>query len=151
MVTALLCTDGSDLARASLVDGLRVLGEPQRVVLVTAVSAASPVAAFGGGTGRRMSTSAEGDEEVEHAETAAARAHLEETARALNLRNAEQRVVVGSAGDAICALAEALPASVIVLGTRGHGGIRRAVLGSVSDHVVRHAPCPVVITGPAAE
>jgi nucleotide-binding universal stress UspA family protein len=31
-----------------------------------------------------------------------------------------------------------------VLGTRGHGGLRRAVLGSVSDHVVRNCPCPVI-------
>ena len=35
----------------------------------------------------------------------------------------------------------------IVRGSRGRGGLRRAVLGSVSDHVVRNAPCPVVVTG----
>jgi nucleotide-binding universal stress UspA family protein len=53
-------------------------------------------------------------------------------------------VVTGSAGAGLCALAEELSASVIVMGTRGRGGIRRAVLGSVSDHVVRNAPCPVL-------
>jgi nucleotide-binding universal stress UspA family protein len=36
----------------------------------------------------------------------------------------------------------------MVVGTRGRGGLRRAVLGSVSDHVVRNAPCPVVVVGP---
>jgi nucleotide-binding universal stress UspA family protein len=35
------------------------------------------------------------------------------------------------------------------MGSRGRGGIKRALLGSVSDFVVRNASCPVVITGPA--
>jgi nucleotide-binding universal stress UspA family protein len=34
------------------------------------------------------------------------------------------------------------------MGSRGRGGIKRALLGSVSDHVVRNAPCPVVIARP---
>jgi nucleotide-binding universal stress UspA family protein len=34
----------------------------------------------------------------------------------------------------------------VVLGTRGLGGLRRALLGSVSVIVVRHATCRVVIT-----
>jgi nucleotide-binding universal stress UspA family protein len=32
-----------------------------------------------------------------------------------------------------------------VMGSRGQGRIRRALLGSVSESVVRHAPCPVII------
>jgi nucleotide-binding universal stress UspA family protein len=31
------------------------------------------------------------------------------------------------------------------MGSRGRGRIRRALMGSVSDSVVRHAPCPVTI------
>src|SRR5918995_94253 len=34
---------------------------------------------------------------------------------------------------------------LIVMGSRGLGGIRRALMGSVSDTVVRHAHCPVLI------
>jgi nucleotide-binding universal stress UspA family protein len=34
-----------------------------------------------------------------------------------------------------------------VVGTSGHGGLRRAVMGSTSDHVIRHAPCPVLVQG----
>jgi nucleotide-binding universal stress UspA family protein len=36
-------------------------------------------------------------------------------------------------------------ADLIVVGTHGRGRVGRLVLGSVSDHVVRHAPCPVLI------
>ena len=53
-------------------------------------------------------------------------------------------IVEGAPGPALCELAESVDASAIVIGTRGRGGLRRAVLGSVSDHVVRNAPCPVV-------
>jgi len=35
-----------------------------------------------------------------------------------------------------------------VMGSRGLGGVRRALIGSVSDSVVRHAHCPVLIVRP---
>jgi nucleotide-binding universal stress UspA family protein len=38
-----------------------------------------------------------------------------------------------------------LDAGLIVLGSRGLGPLRRALMGSVSDSVVRHAHCPVLI------
>ena len=45
----------------------------------------------------------------------------------------------------IVALAEQIGAGLIVMGARGVGGIRRALTGSVSDSVVRHAHCPVLM------
>jgi nucleotide-binding universal stress UspA family protein len=47
----------------------------------------------------------------------------------------------------IVALAEELGVGLIVVGSRGRGGIRRALTGSVSDRVVRHARCPVLVVG----
>jgi nucleotide-binding universal stress UspA family protein len=45
----------------------------------------------------------------------------------------------------IVGLARELEADMIVMGCRGRGGIRRAIEGSVSDAVVRQAPCPVLV------
>jgi hypothetical protein len=41
-------------------------------------------------------------------------------------------------------------ADLAVLGSRGLGGMRRALIGSVSDSVVRHADCPVLVVREAA-
>jgi nucleotide-binding universal stress UspA family protein len=45
----------------------------------------------------------------------------------------------------ICALAREIPADLIVLATRGHTGLKRVLLGSTTERVVRFAPCPVLI------
>ena len=52
---------------------------------------------------------------------------------------------VGDAGRVLCLLAEELEADVVIVGSRGRGAIRRALMGSVSSHVVHNAPCPVVV------
>ena len=51
----------------------------------------------------------------------------------------------GNPGEAIVKIAEDENATMIVMGTRGLGVIRRTILGSVSDYVVHHAKCPVLI------
>jgi nucleotide-binding universal stress UspA family protein len=51
----------------------------------------------------------------------------------------------GRAEEEIVEVAEELGAGLIVMGSRGHGRLRRALMGSVSDAVVRHAHCPVTI------
>jgi nucleotide-binding universal stress UspA family protein len=45
----------------------------------------------------------------------------------------------------IVRVAEEIGAGLIVMGSRGLGGVRRALMGSVSDSVVRHAHCPVLV------
>jgi nucleotide-binding universal stress UspA family protein len=45
----------------------------------------------------------------------------------------------------ILAVGEDIGTELIVLGSRGIGGVRRALMGSVSDSVVRHAHCPVLV------
>jgi nucleotide-binding universal stress UspA family protein len=51
----------------------------------------------------------------------------------------------------IVKVAEDIGAGLIVMGSRGLGGVRRALMGSVSDSVVRHAHCPVLVVRPEKE
>ena len=61
---------------------------------------------------------------------------------------AEFLVWEGDPGSSIAAAAEAEQADLVVVGTRGRSGAERMLLGSVSDHVVRHAECPVLVVRP---
>jgi nucleotide-binding universal stress UspA family protein len=52
---------------------------------------------------------------------------------------------VGRPDAEIVGLAEEISAGLIVVGSRGFGAVRRVLTGSVSDSVVHHAHCPVVV------
>jgi nucleotide-binding universal stress UspA family protein len=51
----------------------------------------------------------------------------------------------GDPGDSILEAARAEDADMVILGSHGRGPIGRLILGSVSQHVVRHARIPVVV------
>jgi nucleotide-binding universal stress UspA family protein len=54
-----------------------------------------------------------------------------------------RRVVEGHPARALADVAAG--ADLLVVGSRGHGGFTGLLLGSVSEYVVTHAPCPVVV------
>lgn len=56
------------------------------------------------------------------------------------------RVVEGHAAQVLMDAARG--ARLLVVGTRGHGTFAGLLLGSVSQHCVQHAPCPVVVVPP---
>jgi nucleotide-binding universal stress UspA family protein len=58
--------------------------------------------------------------------------------------NIEVVLRTGDARDVIVDLARELGADLIVMGTHGRRGVRRALIGSIAESVVRTAPCPVL-------
>jgi nucleotide-binding universal stress UspA family protein len=58
---------------------------------------------------------------------------------------AQAHLRAGRPDKVIIELGEELNAGLIVVGSRGLGGIRRALIGSVSESIVRHAHCPVLV------
>jgi nucleotide-binding universal stress UspA family protein len=61
---------------------------------------------------------------------------------------AEFLLWTGEASHAIAAAAEAEHADLLVVGSRGRDRAGRLLLGSVSDHLVRNANCPVLVVRP---
>lgn len=77
-----------------------------------------------------------------------AKAFVDENARQIQadgVKVVEADLALGDADTEIVRFAEGIHADLIVVGSRGLGGIRRALIGSVSDSVVRHAHCPVMV------
>lgn len=142
---ALLCTDGSDAAIEALRACQPLLASAERTILVTVQSAVDPHSEAGAGFTLNASSSDQ-DEQIVTEGDRVAKQHLDRTFSALQLDDdVEMMAIVGRPGQEICELAASLPASVVVMGTSGHGGVRRAFVGSTSDYVIRHATCPVMV------
>lgn len=52
---------------------------------------------------------------------------------------------VGSPGGVLCEVAQHWQADLVVVGHRGRSGLVEALLGSISNHVVHHSPCSVLV------
>jgi nucleotide-binding universal stress UspA family protein len=58
---------------------------------------------------------------------------------------------VGAGGPASVLVEVGAGADLLVIGSRGLGGFRGLLLGSVTQQVIAHAPCPVVVITPDVE
>jgi nucleotide-binding universal stress UspA family protein len=80
------------------------------------------------------------------------RTRIENLANALGLPVRKDRVFVhariGKASAAIAQVAVDYDADLIVVGTHRRRGLDRLLLGSVAEHLVRHANCPVLVARP---
>jgi nucleotide-binding universal stress UspA family protein len=82
------------------------------------------------------------------------RERREQQAQALVERGRQQGIDVsflvwtGDPGDQIVSAAEAERVDMVLVGSHGRGAVGRLFLGSVSEHVVRNAPCPVLVVRP---
>jgi len=58
---------------------------------------------------------------------------------------ADYVIYEGSAEECILDYATRQKADVIIMGSHGRRGLKRMILGSVAEHVIRRAPCPVLV------
>jgi len=77
----------------------------------------------------------------------AAQAELDQFIGMIDFRGMKHEAVVrsGRAADAICDFADETNADLIVTSTHGHTGLAHVLIGSVAEHVVRYARCPVLV------
>ena len=145
MAKVLLAADGSERALAALERGVQLLGRDNQFTLLSVVSPAYlPMGTVGPMDSHPMVIDPALEEELIRTETAAAQADLDRAAEVLGIE-AQPMIEVGDPGPTICAVAERDHSDVIVMGTHGHGWLQRVLLGSVSKHVLAHAPCPVLV------
>jgi nucleotide-binding universal stress UspA family protein len=120
--TVVVPLDGSELAERALVFGTAIAertGAPVMLVRIARIGADEP-------------------------EVAEIREYLRNTAARVSGR-VQFEVERGRHADAIIKLAHEAGDPLIVMSTRGQGGIRRWMTGSVADEVVRHAGVPVLL------
>ena len=138
----LIGTDGSALSVGATQRGIAILGKPDRVTLLTVLTEVPGDDA--GGIEGSVYTPGEQDEEW-RAEVAEANAELARTAGVLTGAHVDERIEVGDVARTICDVARQMEVDAIVVGSHTRAGLGRLFLGSVSEHVVRHAPCPVLV------
>jgi nucleotide-binding universal stress UspA family protein len=143
---AIVCTDGSELAVDAAKAGLALLRPDATVIVVTVQQDDDYTLVSGTGIAGGVMSPQE-FEALSRQAAAESRTILDDTVKDLGLGDdARTEILRGGAGPAVCDFAEQVSADVIIAGTHGRGGFKRALLGSVSDHIVRNAPCSVLVT-----
>ena len=145
MAKALIATDGSDPALDAAKRAKELLAPGTEYTLLTVepppvMPEAAPVI----GLETVPITSPEATEELTAAYRDEADESHDRTARALGLE-AARRVEYGDAATEITRVATEEGFDVIVVGSHGSGFVKRVLLGSVSQHLLHHAPCAVLV------
>lgn len=134
--------DGSDLAEIAIRPALELARISGGEIILISVPVYRPVVvpgAMGYGVPQTESTLEVGREEVEQYLAQVRRKHLQADVKMRTM------VLSGDAAGAIVDSAEEEEADLIAMTTHGYSGLTRWMLGSVTERVLRAAPCPVLV------
>jgi nucleotide-binding universal stress UspA family protein len=141
-VHILIATDGSPRSIRAAQRASELMKTADAVTLLTVLTEV-PGDDAGGIEGSVYS--AEEQETMWNEEMAEARDELSRTAQVLANANVTKRIEVGDVAQTVVRVAEDLGVDAIVVASHGRTGLERLFLGSVSEHIVRHAHCPVLV------
>lgn len=128
--------DGSDCARRALARAAEVAGGDE-VIVVSVVPVAGPA-------GHGPAGVKPGDLEAHDEMLQEARQHLDALGCSYHLVETLAGGI-GDTADALMDVAREHAADLIVVGTRGHTGLKKLLLGSVSSKLTQEAPCDVLV------
>lgn len=142
----LIATDGSDYSKAAIVEACKFIAKPDstEIKIVSAYEDAYPI------TAEPFALSAEYYQKIEEAVREQASQFVTDAEAEVNARfpdskpNIRSEVLRGAADREIIEFAKTWKSDLIVVGSHGRGFWGR-MLGSVSDGVVHHAPCSVLV------
>ena len=140
--TILLATDGSPASEGASAEAIDLAAQVEARLLVVSVLGASS---------RPSEASADATIPADSRDSLTSKAQaIVQRAKAAGA-DATFLVWEGDPGPAIVAAADSESADLIVVGSHGRSGVSRFLIGSVSDYVVRHAHCPVMVVRGRAE
>lgn len=143
MKTILIAADGSATGDAAVDAGVELAAEEGASVVLVHVVSILDFAERANGNGAAHSQRpprVEDDSVLRNASTTAAEHAVD----------ARAELLIGNPATQIARLASEIDAELIVIGSRGLGRVKGAILGSTSRDVVAHAHCPVLVIRPVA-
>jgi nucleotide-binding universal stress UspA family protein len=144
-VHALIATDGSEVSIEAARKGVALLNPTKVTLLTVADTSVAEDSGAGGFEGDLLSPA-----EAEQARSAILDEgddELAATIAAIQVDPAivQRKLVEGASGQMIIHVAGELDADVIVVGSHGKGWLKRVVIGSISEYVLRHSTIPVLV------
>ena len=143
MSRVLIATDGSDFSIRAARRALPLLREGHELTVISVAPRPVGGSLMAGPEGAGFAPAPRVSEELEEAVEREAQANVDRTAEALGVA-VVKRVERGDPRSVICDVAGE-GYDLVVIGSHGYGLLHRVMLGSVSNHVLHHAPAPVLV------
>ena len=138
----IVTTDGSDFSRAAVERSCQIVAAPEKteIKIVSVYEIVEPI---------DISVSPEFSKEIETSARNKAEGFAAQAAQAILERFPEIRlstiVATGAADEILIDAAREWQADMIVIGSHGRGFWERMLIGSITDSLVHHAPCSVLV------